>query len=73
MRDRGEFNPKTSSIAVPILADGPVLGSLCRARCAGLGVDDLDTPHRHEHRNALDECAEPLREIASRRAGTLPD
>lgn len=63
IRDSGEFNPQTSSIAVPILSSGNVLGcvSLIWIRTA------MNTS------KAVAEFADPLKEIAKRIAGTLPD
>lgn len=63
VRDGGEFRAETASIAAPILADGAVLGcvSLIWIRSAMTS------------RRALDDYGAPLREIASRIAGALPD
>jgi len=63
VRERGKFRPHTCSIAVPIRTDGNVLGcvSMIWIRTA-MGS-----------RKALEEFSEPLVEIASRIAQSLPD
>jgi len=62
VRDSGEFRQETASIAVPIMADGIVLGcvSLIWIRSA------MST------RRALDDFGEPLLEIAGKIAKALP-
>lgn len=62
IRDSGEFRQETASIAVPIRADGNVLGcvSLIWIRSA------MST------RRALDDFGAPLLEIAERISGALP-
>ncbi|MCM2561675.1 DNA-binding transcriptional regulator [Lutimaribacter sp. EGI FJ00015] len=62
VRDSGEFRQETASIAVPIKADGTVLGcvSLIWIRSA------MST------RRALDDFGAPLLEIAQRISGALP-
>lgn len=63
VRDSGEFNPQTSSLALPIFAAGNLLGcvSMIWIRTA------MST------RQALDEFSAPLGEIATRIASSLPD